>query len=50
MKANDMWKICDAVNALAEETSTDYIDILEHLIGVCWDEEEAGEIELALMQ
>lgn len=49
-KTMNTYKITDAIQTLAEETDTDYIDILEALVGYCWSKEEASEIKNAYNQ
>ena len=44
MKNNQLDQIEQALQILSEETDTDKEVIVEELMGICWDEEEANEI------
>lgn len=44
MNLNNLIRIGDAVELIADQTDAYITDIVNSLIGVCWDEEEAGEI------
>lgn len=44
----DIQKAVAIVEALAELCDIDSVDIVKELIGVCWSEEEAGDIEQEL--
>jgi len=45
MKLNKLVCVGDAVERLAELTDTTIPEIVEALTGVCFDEEEAGQIK-----
>lgn len=44
MKLNKIILIGDLVERLSEYTDTDILDIVDALTGLCWDEEDAGNI------
>ena len=45
MKPNELNRISDSIEALARHTETSVDDIIDALIGVCWDEEDAAELK-----
>lgn len=48
MKLNDIEAISTAVEDIAMRTDTKMSEIIDVLTGVCWDEEDAGELKESL--
>ena len=49
MKLNDLYRIQDALEIICESSeATNYEEVVDALIGVCWDEETAGEIKFSM--
>ena len=50
MNALKLIALSEALAFLAEETDTSYKDLIDALSGVCFDEEEAGQLKQALIE
>jgi hypothetical protein len=49
MTDEQLTSIIEAVKTLSKETDTDSYEIVNELIGFCWDEEDAFNIEEGLV-
>ena len=47
MKLNELLILESALNQIADVTDTEVSEIIDALIGVAWDEENAGQIKRA---
>ena len=45
MKLNHLITVADAMERIAETQDTTMVEIIDALVGVCFDEEEAGQLK-----
>ena len=45
VKLNKLIRLGDAIETIANETDSTIPELVEGLIGICWDEEDAGQLK-----